>query len=185
MKCRGQWINTLSMWFCEFWIRRHISFTTDIDWKGTISLTQFYFPWNWTTELIEKWSENSPALKVPALIEAWRMHAGGIAQMVQRRTERQGAVQTQVRILCVAMDLFFSKSQLLVQTLLRCSSQYSPRVHLYALVICIYANVKIAKLVAAVPFTVWTHENTDCTHSVVGLLLRLPSSYAFWSHSAF
>ena len=60
-----------------------------------------------------------------------------IAQLVERPTEKPGAMLTGVRVPCASWDFFFfffffflSPSQLSVQTLLPCP--YSPRVKSYA-----------------------------------------------------
>ena len=76
----------------------------------------------------------------------------GIAQLVERLTEKPGAILTRVRVPSAARD--FSPSQLPVQTLLR--RPYSP---------CVQSLASTSERTLKIPNTgshtiVWTHEST-------------------------
>ena len=87
----------------------------------------------------------------------------GIAQMVERPTEKPGAILTRVRVPSAARK-FISQSQLLMQILLRCP--YIPLVQSHA-----STSVRMLKICAHVknpkhwqPCTiVWTRQNTAHT----------------------
>ena len=77
--------------------------------------------------------------------------------MVERRTEKPGAIRTRVRFPDVAKDLFSFSSQISVHTFLQCS--YSPRVQSHAA-----TSVRTLTIPdTGICTIVWTHENTAHT----------------------
>ena len=96
-----------------------------------------------------------PPSPPPPLSEIMPLCTGaGIAQLVERPTEKTDAVLTRVRVPSAAKVVFLSQSQLSAFSALRCP--YSPRVQSLA-----STSVCTLKILNTGSHTfVWTHENS-------------------------